>query len=122
MMKLTTLLVGLLALAAAGGVQAQDAKPWEGFYAGFNLGGAWNTTCNTWSLNGPAATDPNIVNAFNNRTCPNNGVFIGGVQIGYNFQHEEWVWGFGLDYDIWSAKNRNRSYTYAGAAPPPDGT
>ena len=57
--------------------------------------------------NGPIV-DPVVANAFYNRNCPNNGVFIGGAQIGYNFQYNQIVWGFGLDYDDWSAKNHNR--------------
>jgi outer membrane immunogenic protein len=123
-MKLISRLAGLAVLASiAGAASAQDViatvtNQWEGFYAGFNIGAGVNTTCNTWTQNG------SIVSAgtFDNRNCPNNSTFIGGAQIGYNFQYNEWVWGFGLDYDIWSAKNRSRSYTYAGASPPPDGT
>jgi outer membrane protein OmpA-like peptidoglycan-associated protein len=108
------------AIAFFSATQAQadvppDVPYWKGFYIGGNVGGAWNSTCNTWSLNGPAATDPALVNAFNNRDCPNNGVFIGGAQIGYNFQYDHWVWGFGLDYDQWSAKTHNRTLTYAPA-------
>jgi outer membrane immunogenic protein len=115
-MKLITISAGLLALALATAAHAQevakDPTPWKGFYAGINVGGAWNSTCNTWQLND--VTNPAFINAFNNRDCPNNGVFVGGVQIGYNFQHEQWVWGFGLDYDNWSAKNRNRTFNYVG--------
>ena len=108
---------GLLAVAFAGAVKAAEPIPsdipyWRGFYIGGNVGGAWNSTCNNWSLNGPATNDPALVSAFNNRSCPNNGVFIGGAQIGYNFQYDRWVWGFGLDYDQWHAKNRTRSFTY----------
>jgi outer membrane immunogenic protein len=123
-MKLISRLAGLAVLASiAGAASAQDViatvtNQWEGFYAGANIGGAWNTTCNTWTQNGnliPTST-------FDNRNCPNNSTFIGGVQIGYNFQYNEWVWGFGLDYEIWSSKNRSRAYTYAGPTPPPDGT
>jgi outer membrane immunogenic protein len=117
-MKLTTRLAGLAVLASIGGAaSAQDViatvtNQWEGFYAGANIGGAWNTTCNTWSLNN--VSNPAIVNVFNNRNCPNNSTFVGGVSLGYNFQYNEWVWGASVDYDIWSAKTRNASYAYAG--------
>lgn len=120
-MKLSVLSIALLAVvsssAFAEDVTSTNPTPWKGFYAGVNVGGAWNSTCNTWQQNAF------IINTgeFNNRDCPNNGVFVGGVQIGYNFQYDQWVWGFGLDYDYWNAKTRNRSFTYAGAAPPPDG-
>jgi outer membrane protein OmpA-like peptidoglycan-associated protein/opacity protein-like surface antigen len=111
-----TALAFLTFASIAGAASAQNViatssyTDWRGFYAGFNIGGAWDTTCNTWDLNN--VTNPALVNAFNNRDCPNNGSFVGGVQIGYNFQHDAWVWGFGLDYDFWSAKNHNRSVAY----------
>jgi outer membrane immunogenic protein len=129
-MKLASRLAGLTVLALVGGAASAQAviavanNPWAGFYVGANIGGAWNTTCNTWSLDGAAAVDPALNNAFNNRTCPNNGVFVGGVQIGYNFQYNQIVWGFGLDYDAWSSKNHNRSllYTPGEDSPIPAGT
>jgi outer membrane immunogenic protein len=120
-MKIFT--AALLALASIGAAHAQDSSTaghdWSGFYAGGNLGGAWSTTCNTWTAYNPAVA--NSV-AFNNRDCPNNGQFVGGAQIGYNFQYQQWVWGFGADYDFWSAKNRNKSFTCTGACPFPQGT
>ena len=125
-MKLISRLTGLLVLASiSGAASAQDViatvtNQWEGFYAGANIGGAWNNTCNSWTLNN--VSNPTLINDFNNRNCPNNGTFIGGVELGYNFQYNEWVWGFGLDYDIWSSKNRNTSYTYTGAPPPATGS
>jgi outer membrane protein OmpA-like peptidoglycan-associated protein len=102
-------------------IATSDTAQWAGFYIGLNAGGAWNHTCNSWTPAGPIV-DPAIANAFYNRNCPNNGVFVGGAQIGYNFQYDHLVWGFGLDYDYWSAKNHNRSLTYTGPVPPPDGT
>jgi outer membrane immunogenic protein len=125
-MKLISRLAGLAVLASiAGAASAQDViatvtNQWEGFYLGANIGGAWNTTCNTWTLNN--VTNPVAVNLFNNRNCPNNGTFVGGVTLGYNFQYNEWVWGFGLDYDIWSSKTKNRTFAYNGAPPPLPGT
>src|SRR5271154_2024523 len=109
----------------AGAASAQDVittagTDWRGFYAGGNLGGAWNSTCNSWTPNN-GISNPTLANAFYNRDCPNNGTFVGGVQIGYNFQYQQWVWGFGLDYDFLSGKSRNRSFTYTGPTPPPDG-
>jgi outer membrane immunogenic protein len=122
-MKLFSRLALLFALASIGGTAfAQDIiavqnKAWAGWYAGANLGGAWNTTCNTWDLNN--VSGPTLVNAFNNRDCPNNGVFVGGLQVGYNFQFEQWVWGFGLDYDFFAKKDRNVSRNFAGPLVPP---
>ena len=127
-MKKISLSTAILAFASlAGAASAQDIITttsdtyWRGFYAGGNLGGAWNSTCNSWTpANG--ISNPTIATAFYNRNCPNNSTFIGGVQIGYNFQKNKLVWGFGLDYEFLSSKNRSRSITYAGASPPPVGT
>jgi outer membrane immunogenic protein len=128
-MQLPSRLAAVFVLASVGGTAyAQDViatvtDPWKGFYAGVNIGGAWNTTCNSWTPNGGnGITNPAVATAFYNRDCPNNSVFVGGVQIGYNFQYNQLVWGFGLDYDAWSGKTRNRSFTYAGPIPPPNGT
>jgi outer membrane immunogenic protein len=125
-MKLISRLAGLLMLASiAGAASAQDViatvtNQWEGFYAGGNIGGGWNNTCNSWQVNNAASAA--IQNVINARGCPNNGTFIGGVMLGYNFQYNEWVWGFGLDYEIWSGKTRNSSYNFPGytnPTPPP---
>jgi outer membrane immunogenic protein len=102
------------AASAADVIATSSGTHWAGFYAGVNAGGAWSTTCNTWDAHGPLANTA----AFNNRDCPNNGTFVGGVQIGYNFQRDQLVWGFGLDYDFWSAKDRSRTLTYTGPAFP----
>jgi opacity protein-like surface antigen len=125
-MKTISRSIMLLALALiAGTATAQDVistsdSMWRGFYFGGNLGGLWNSTCNSWTpTNGIA--NPAIASAFYNRDCPNNSTFVGGIQLGYNFQKGQLVWGFGLDYEFLSGKTRNRSFTYAGAAPPPAG-
>ena len=94
-MKTISLSTAILAFASlAGAASAQDIITttsdtyWRGFYAGGNLGGAWNSTCNSWTpANG--ISNPTIATAFYNRNCPNNSTFIGGVQIGYNFQKNQ---------------------------------
>lgn len=121
-MKLLHRFAALVAFASVAGVAsaqgvittASGIEDWHGFYLGLNAGGAWNTTCNTWTANGPLVNTA----AFNNRNCPNNGVFVGGGQIGYNFQYNAWVWGFSLDYEAWGSKNRSRTLTYSGAGLP----
>ena len=61
-MKLTNRCAALLALTAiAGTVSAQDViavsnNPWEGFFVGANIGGAWNHTCQSWEP-GPIITE-----------------------------------------------------------------
>jgi outer membrane immunogenic protein len=119
MTKLARRSAALLALVSITGAGfAQSEYSWDGIYAGLNAGGASNNTCNSWSLNG-ATIDPTIAAAFYNRTCPNNSTFVGGAQIGDNFQYKRLVWGFGAEFDDWSSKNHNQSLKYAGAVPPP---
>src|SRR5208283_950559 len=131
-MKIKLLTAAALTLAAVGAAQAQDVisvanNPWEGWFAGANIGGAWNHTCDSWEP-GPAITSgsfPVAANRFYNRDCPNNGNFIGGVDGGYNFQIDQWVWGLKADYDAVGSKSKTRSYTYTSGTtgyPIPDGT
>jgi outer membrane immunogenic protein len=128
-MKLFTITAILLGLAFGGIAQAQDdvittsGTHWAGFYIGGNIGGGWNHTCNTWEPGPTVTSTPGLASAFYNRNCPTNDTFIGGIQLGYNFQYEQWVWGLGLDYEFYSSKDRHFSYTYNGAiTPPPNGT
>ena len=67
---------------------------WTGFYIGGNIGGAWSN--NRW-------TDTVFLTNFNNG---NNGVFIGGGQIGGNYQVGQFVIGGEWDFD-WAANNNN---------------
>jgi outer membrane immunogenic protein len=130
-MKFTCRAAALLALTAvAGAASAQDViatvqNPWEGWFLGANIGGAWNHTCDSWEP-GPTITgNPALANAFYNRDCPNNGNFIGGIDGGYNFQIDQWVWGFKIDYEAVgsSSKSRSRVYTNQGGLDPfPSGT
>ena len=128
-MKRLKITAVVLALSFGGTALAQDdvittssGAHWEGFYIGGNIGGGWNHTCSSWEPGNIIRNTPVLANAFYNRDCPSDGTFIGGVQIGYNFQRDLWVWGFGLDYEYYSGKDRHLSYTYTGATPPPNGT
>src|SRR5262249_31809316 len=61
---------------------------WTGFYLGGNIGGAWrhdNVTDTLLGLN------------FSNGN--NNGAFIGGGQLGFNWQVSNFVLGFEWDFD-----------------------
>jgi outer membrane immunogenic protein len=83
---------GLPANANAFGPDSFEAGPqWNGFYAGGQLGGAWNNTDwsyanrNWFNTIGPAK----VIDTFD---MDANGV-IGGGQLGYNFQAGSWVLG-----------------------------
>src|SRR5215813_13503238 len=69
---------------------------WTGFYVGANIGGAWSN--NRW-------TDTLFLTNFNNN---NNGVFIGGGQIGGNYQIGSFVIGGEWDF-YWAANNNNNT-------------
>jgi outer membrane immunogenic protein len=117
-MKLVSRVAALLALTSlASAAYAQDViatqnTPWKGFYAGANIGGAWNHTCNSWEPGPNITGNPALADKFNDRNCPNNGNFIGGVDLGYNFQFNQWVWGIKIDYDAIGNKSNTRSYDY----------
>ena len=68
---------------------------WTGFYIGANIGGAWAN--NNWR-------DTLFLTNFNNNN--NNGVFIGGGQIGGNYQIGSFVIGGEWDFD-WAGNNNN---------------
>src|SRR5215475_1035104 len=69
---------------------------WTGFYIGANIGGAWSN--NRW-------TDTLFLTNFNNN---NNGRFIGGGQIGANYQIGQFVIGGEWDFD-WAGNNNNNN-------------
>jgi outer membrane immunogenic protein len=68
---------------------------WTGFYIGGNLGAAW--------------AQRTVTDAFgNNFTRSSDGRFIGGGQLGYNWQFTNFVLGFEGDID-WIARNNNNN-------------
>jgi outer membrane immunogenic protein len=96
------LVASIAAHAADMPVKAKPAPPpaplpppfsWTGFYVGGNVGGAWahgSVTDSRFGLN------------FSNGN--NNGVFIGGGQVGFNYQVNNFVFGAEGDFD-WAANN-----------------
>jgi len=101
-LALSALLASMAAHAADMPVKAKASPPpaplpppfsWTGFYIGGNLGGAWahgGVTDSAFGLN------------FSNGN--NNGVFIGGGQLGFNYQFSNLVVGVEGDFD-WAANN-----------------
>jgi outer membrane immunogenic protein len=69
-------------------VYVPPAFTWTGFYLGGNLGAAW-------ALN--TMTDTQL--GLNLSNGSNNGVFIGGGQLGFNWQISNVVLGFEWDLD-----------------------
>src|SRR5262249_45384506 len=68
---------------------------WTGFYVGGNFGGAWNHQNVTDSMFG-----------LNFSNASNNGAFMGGGQVGFNYQFSNIVLGVEWDID-WVGNNDN---------------
>ena len=100
---LSTLVVASVAANAADLRRVPPAPPaplpppftWNGFYIGGNLGGAWGHHDWNDSLFGLNFGDGN-----------NNGVFVGGAQVGFNYQFNNFVIGAEGTFD-WAGTNNN---------------
>src|SRR5262249_50902122 len=94
----TAMLAALLALPMAANAADMPPRPapapvyapppfsWTGFYIGGNIGGAWahrDVTDTRFGLDFGRSSD---------------GVFIGGGQVGYNYQTGNFM--FGVEWDI----------------------
>src|SRR5215472_7771921 len=79
-------------------VYAPPPFTWTGFYLGGNIGGAWRNDNFSDTLSGLNFSNGN-----------NNGVFIGGGQLGFNWQVSNFVLGF--EWDIDGAANNNNTGT-----------
>ena len=113
-----TITVGLGAMALAGttvasfgadlGVPPAPAAPapvlysWSGFYIGGNVGGKWDDFRGNAIIAPVAGVTPGGVLAFGNNLFGSNNSstsFVGGGQIGYNWQVGWWVLGLEGDID-----------------------
>ncbi len=59
---------------------------WTGFYAGLNLGGGWSNSINAYSVAPYASARGAIYYLPSNDGNSGVGGFVGGGQIGYNYQ------------------------------------
>jgi outer membrane immunogenic protein len=117
MKKLLLAATTIVALAAVDTANAADlalkAPPppapvfsWTGFYLGVNIGGSFGRAGDTTTF-GAAPI------AFSSTTSRLDGI-IGGGQIGYNWQAQNWL--FGLEADIQASGERGSATTNAGVA------
>jgi outer membrane immunogenic protein len=65
---------------------------WTGFYIGGNLGYSWGRSNDTSTLTNAAGT---VLLVTSDKTDLNG--IVGGGQIGYNWQIQNWVWGLEAD-------------------------
>ena len=91
------------------------AYNWTGCYIGGNIGGKWANT--SGSVDVPAATGPGgAFGAFSTPLVDNTATtFIGGGQVGCNWQAGNWV--FGVEGDVDGQRWRN-SRTLGPGVPP----
>jgi outer membrane immunogenic protein len=110
----------LAALVGVASAQAADLAPrtytkapvfvdpgynWTGFYVGGNIGYSWGRSSDTSSLSNGVGTV-----LFTSAGSSNLDGVVGGGQIGYNWQVQNWVWG--LEADIQGTDEKgSRGYT-----------
>ena len=82
------------------------AFSWTGFYVGANLGGAWSSTTVTSNITGA-------------NWKPSNTTFIGGGQLGYNYQWpgSNWVIGAEWTFDWGGGEKTSNVVTGPNRAP-----
>ncbi|MDP3554680.1 outer membrane protein [Methylocystis sp.] len=138
-LSVAALLVALTGSALAADLPSYKAPPpppppppplWSGFYVGLNAGGMWGGSNNIWTSSAPISSFPGsapsaLYAAYSALGASgvsqgNTSGFIGGGQIGYNWQ----FWGgrlvAGVEADIQgvaSGNSNNTSVTAAGAFP-----
>jgi outer membrane immunogenic protein len=64
---------------------------WSGFYIGGNLGYSWGRSSDTTTFTNGAGT------LFTTAGTSNLDGVVGGGQVGYNWQTQNWVWGLEAD-------------------------
>ncbi|GLS19892.1 membrane protein [Labrys miyagiensis] len=97
-----------------------SAFSWTGFYAGANIGGTWADYKNRLYTPGGGfpffiTRDARAISAAGTGSSNSSGV-IGGLQAGYNYQWNSWVFGVEADISATSldTSRRNR-FTTPGA-------
>ena len=120
----------LAAMAVASAASAADlaARPytkapivapvydWTGFYIGGNVGYSWGRSSDTSTLTNGAGTV-----LFTTGAGANMDGVIGGGQIGYNWQVQNWVWGLEADIQGSDQKGRRGYLCPTGVCTPPFG-
>ena len=111
-----------MAVAAPAMAQSDQNQNWTGFYVGGVAGGAWGNTRarSTVSVgNGTVVINPSDAAALaatsNDKTKTG---FVGGIEGGYNYQMDNWIFGIEGDWSSMDLKNSNNKTLVSGANPP----
>jgi outer membrane immunogenic protein len=123
--KASLLFAGLASIGLATAASAADlpakapvykAPPivvsnWTGWYAGVHAGWVGQRNCNALTAQGlwPAfPVDADLIQAIGTG-CADSSGFIGGAQVGANYQMGGWLWGIEADISALTAKTTRRS-------------
>jgi outer membrane immunogenic protein len=99
----TTVRACVLTIALIAGVSAQS-NDWKGFYIGGNAGGVKGSSdSHEFTVFSPtgyfaASSIPAIAAIGRQKLSPRG--FTGGGQLGYNFQHNHWLFGVEADFGV----------------------
>jgi outer membrane immunogenic protein len=116
-----TALVSFMTAASAADLPARSAPmapviaavplfTWTGFYVGVNAGYGWNTNSNNNGFYNPA------LGTFYSGGGGSDGGFVGGGQVGYNYQVGQFVVGVETDIQYADINSNNNGFAYNGYA------
>lgn len=110
-------------LCAAAPAMADPSVPWSGFYVGGNIGGVAGEGSATVSASpgsGGPTVNPLDVTAINSATASGSksgGGFTGGVQGGYNWVGQGWLFGIETDWEALDISNGAAKTVQSAATP-----
>jgi outer membrane immunogenic protein len=105
-------------LLASGATPAVAGDHWSGFYLGGNVGYGWGNGENTLGITDgttchfgcPGGSDAALAAAAGSPSLNPHG-FAGGIQLGYNWQVYNWVYGLETDFGAFSQRGSSDTNT-----------
>jgi outer membrane immunogenic protein len=120
MMKAASRAIIVAVLALTAGTASAVDNSWNGAYAGFNAGQASSHTCSTWTANGASVQSATLAGLYQ-PGCASHSSFLGGGQIGDNFQFNRFAWGVEAAVDFWEGGNSSTQTARFDPSPAPAG-